>query len=216
MSAVVSTTPKDPPEVLARFNLALPLAKAIMRQLRRAFSLPRPEEELLSYAQEGLLLAARSYDPSLGTVFDAYAAPRIRGRMIDGLRKEGALPSRLYREIRAFQNAGYVEAELLEDTAGRPSGAAGEANSRWEAMIRNMASAIAVGLLPAVPILQDADEADDGTLQSASPDDLSPEDRVAEKEAFERLRGAIRRAARPAAQAHPTRLHGGLGDRGSR
>lgn len=53
-----------------------------------ATRLPRhvPRDELVSAAMAGLAQAARSFDPSRDTRFDAYASARIRGALLDELR----------------------------------------------------------------------------------------------------------------------------------
>jgi RNA polymerase sigma factor for flagellar operon FliA len=48
-------------------------------------------DELLQWGAIGMLEATKRFDGSLGIEFQAFAARRIRGAMIDGLRKEGAL-----------------------------------------------------------------------------------------------------------------------------
>jgi RNA polymerase sporulation-specific sigma factor len=48
-------------------------------------------DELLQWGAIGMLEATKRFDASLGIEFQAFAARRIRGAMIDGLRKEGAL-----------------------------------------------------------------------------------------------------------------------------
>jgi RNA polymerase sigma factor (sigma-70 family) len=48
-------------------------------------------DELLQWGAIGMLEAMNRYDGTLGVAFQAYAARRIRGAMIDGLRREGAL-----------------------------------------------------------------------------------------------------------------------------
>lgn len=48
-------------------------------------------DELLQWGAIGMLEAMSRYDTSHGVSFEAFAARRIRGAMIDGLRREGAL-----------------------------------------------------------------------------------------------------------------------------
>ncbi|HVF74099.1 MAG TPA: sigma-70 family RNA polymerase sigma factor [Acidimicrobiales bacterium] len=69
---------------LVRENLAL-VDYAVTQIAAR---LPRhvPRDELTSAAMAGLAQAARSFDPSRDTRFDAYASARIRGALLDELR----------------------------------------------------------------------------------------------------------------------------------
>jgi RNA polymerase sigma factor for flagellar operon FliA len=64
----------------------LPLVKSVVGSV--AWNLPRhvAREDLVSAGSEGLVDAARKFDPSKGVTFAAYAAIRIRGAMIDELR----------------------------------------------------------------------------------------------------------------------------------
>jgi RNA polymerase sigma factor for flagellar operon FliA len=48
-------------------------------------------DELLQWGAIGMLEAMNRFDPSLGISFQAFAARRIRGAMIDGLRRDGVL-----------------------------------------------------------------------------------------------------------------------------
>jgi RNA polymerase sigma factor (sigma-70 family) len=47
-------------------------------------------DELLQWGAIGMMEAMQRFDPSLGVNFQAFAARRIRGAMIDGLRREGS------------------------------------------------------------------------------------------------------------------------------
>lgn len=71
-------------EHLVRDNLAL-VDYAVTQIASR---LPRhvPRDELVSAAMAGLAQAARSYDETRDTRFDAYASARIRGALLDELR----------------------------------------------------------------------------------------------------------------------------------
>jgi RNA polymerase sigma factor (sigma-70 family) len=48
-------------------------------------------DELLQWGAIGMLEAMNRFDRTLGVSFEAFAARRIRGAMIDGLRRDGAL-----------------------------------------------------------------------------------------------------------------------------
>jgi RNA polymerase sigma factor (sigma-70 family) len=48
-------------------------------------------DELLQWGAVGMLEAMNRFDRTLGVSFQAFAARRIRGAMIDGLRREGSL-----------------------------------------------------------------------------------------------------------------------------
>lgn len=63
-------------------------------------------EELQSLGNEGLVEAARRYDPELGVPFGAFAHLRIRGAMLDGARRHqraGRQAARALRRLEASQ-----------------------------------------------------------------------------------------------------------------
>ena len=47
-------------------------------------------DELLQWGAVGMMEASQRFDPGHGVAFQAFAARRIRGAMIDGLRREGS------------------------------------------------------------------------------------------------------------------------------
>lgn len=73
------------PERLVEANLAFArqIAMALVRQLPRRID----AEELVSDAYLGLVEAAESFDRNRGSVFRSFAARRIRGAIIDGIRQ---------------------------------------------------------------------------------------------------------------------------------
>jgi RNA polymerase sigma factor FliA len=97
----------DSPDVLARFRQELPLVELNARQVAAQLG-PGPTtlDDLRSFGQEGLLAAARSFDASRGLPFRRWANLRIKGAMADGLRRWGALPRRIYRELKERKGDG--------------------------------------------------------------------------------------------------------------
>ena len=67
----------------------LPLVRSIAAQLIRCAPPPLTFDDLVAYGRVGLVTAASRFDSTRGTAFADYAAPRIRGAMWDGFRKEG-------------------------------------------------------------------------------------------------------------------------------
>ena len=91
----------DTPEMLARFQEALPLvemhAHSVARRVGRGCTL----DDLRGFGREGLLDAARSFNDSRGVPFDRWASMRIRSSMIDGVRRWGAMPLRARQRLQA-------------------------------------------------------------------------------------------------------------------
>ncbi|MCZ6803615.1 MAG: RNA polymerase sigma factor FliA [Proteobacteria bacterium] len=62
-------------------------------------------EDLIQAGMIGLLEAARNYDASQGASFETYAGIRIRGSMLDEIRKGDWAPRSLHRKIREISHA---------------------------------------------------------------------------------------------------------------
>lgn len=94
-------------------NKYLPLVKRISGRL--AMSLPShiDEEDLIGYGVFGLLDALQKYEPSKGVKFETYAALRIRGAIIDGLRSMDWVPHSARQKVKRVQQGfAHMENEL--------------------------------------------------------------------------------------------------------
>jgi RNA polymerase sigma factor for flagellar operon FliA len=166
------TVAADSPEVLARFHAETDLVELNARQLARRLSRAVTFEDLRSFGHEGLLLAARTFDPSKGVPFRRWANLRIKGAMIDGLRRWGSLPRRLYRELQAMEAGDRVLEAYDEEDAANPATTPEAADARLTAYLAGIATAIAVGTLTAAP-RENFD---------AEGNEITPEDRFAQAE----------------------------------
>lgn len=94
----------------------LPLIKKIAQHLLT--KLPRciQLDDLLQAGMVGLLEAVKHYNPEKGASFDTYAVIRIRGTMLDEVRKENWLPRSVHRNARRLEQATIqLEGELGRD-----------------------------------------------------------------------------------------------------
>jgi RNA polymerase sigma factor for flagellar operon FliA len=93
----------------------LPLVKTMIGRL--AMNLPAhvETEELYSAGMVGLLNAVRHYNPKVGVPFEAYARLRIRGAVVDELRRMDWAPRSLHAKARKVQAA----MDTLEQRHGR-------------------------------------------------------------------------------------------------
>lgn len=80
------SSPANTAEVLQRVREFLPRLSPLARRVQREVGGAIPHDELLSFGREGLLSAARTFEPSLGVPFGAWATRRVRFSMIDGAR----------------------------------------------------------------------------------------------------------------------------------
>jgi len=138
----------DSPEVLERFHGTLDLVDIIARQVRKTIGQGLEVDELVSFGREGLLDAARRFDPARGVPFRAYANFRVRGAIVDGVRSIARLPRRAHERLRALDAASRVSEGAAEDVLGSaPRGDAKDAERALDAHLAAMATAMAVGLV---------------------------------------------------------------------
>ena len=62
-------------------------------------------EDAMSYGVEGLIHAVDAYDPDRGTTFASFAIQRIRGSVLDAVRKQDPLPRSLRRNAKEIEHA---------------------------------------------------------------------------------------------------------------
>ena len=81
----------------------LPLVGAILGRL--AMTLPDhvDHDDLRSAGLVGLLQALRNYDPASGNSFETYARVRVRGAMLDELRRMDWVPRTIHEKARKIQ-----------------------------------------------------------------------------------------------------------------
>jgi RNA polymerase sigma factor for flagellar operon FliA len=99
-------------ELVERF---LPLVRHVAGRLPVAMPAGFDREDLHSAGVLGLLHAATTWDPTVGTSFKTFAYTAIRGAMLDELRRLDPLPRPRRDRLRAMRKAG----EELRRTLGR-------------------------------------------------------------------------------------------------
>jgi RNA polymerase sigma factor for flagellar operon FliA len=83
------------------------------RMTDEAGSSPLDREEAIAYGLEGLIQAVDSYDPERGTTFASFAIRRIRGSVLDAIRRLDVLPRSLRRSTREVERANLELAGML-------------------------------------------------------------------------------------------------------
>ncbi len=85
----------------------MPLVGFVVRRLsvdhNRTMGLDR--EDAMSYGVEGLIQAVDSFDSERGTSFASFAVRRIRGSVLDAIRRQDPLPRSLRRSTREVDQA---------------------------------------------------------------------------------------------------------------
>ena len=79
------------------------------KRIRAQFDLRTDIDDLIAYGMQGLLEARQRFNPEHGVRFEHFAYYRIRGAIVDGVRRMAYLPRRIHQQRRA--------AETLDRTA---------------------------------------------------------------------------------------------------
>jgi RNA polymerase sigma factor FliA len=95
----------DPDAENALVAKYLPLVSSAVARL--AMTLPEhvDRDDLHSVGLVGLLQSLRNFDPACGNSFETYARMRVRGAMLDELRRMDWMPRSIHEKARKLQNA---------------------------------------------------------------------------------------------------------------
>ena len=96
----------------------LPMVNSIARRTVRYLRPPLSLDDLVSAGTVGLLKAARDFDASRQAEFKTYAYIRIKGAILDELRRASLLPSSVNRQIR---DALRLTQEITQQTGTGPT-----------------------------------------------------------------------------------------------
>ncbi len=76
------------------------MVHGLAARLRRELSLHGDLDDLVAFGFGGLLEAHHRFDPARGVRFQTFAYHRVRGAMLDGVRKMSFLPRRAHERLR--------------------------------------------------------------------------------------------------------------------
>jgi len=93
----------------------LPLVKTVVNRVAMGLPAHVDTEDLYSAGLAGLLQAIRQYDPTAGTAFETYARVRIRGAVLDELRRMDWVPRSVHTKARKIQ----AVIQRIEQAKGR-------------------------------------------------------------------------------------------------
>lgn len=134
----------DAPDVLERFHAELELVEIIGGQVVGAVGTLIDFDDLLSAGREGLLDAAQRFDPERNVPFRAYANIRIRGAMLDAIRRGARLTRRIYEKVAALDASVLVSEGEAECVFSRAPKDESEAESVLIEQLAASAAAFAV------------------------------------------------------------------------
>ncbi len=93
------------------------LVHGLAHRLRRELSLQGDLDDLIAFGFGGLLEARHRFDPRRGVRFQTFAYYRVRGAMLDGVRKMSQLPRRAHERLQAAAEASPTAAPTALDKA---------------------------------------------------------------------------------------------------
>jgi RNA polymerase sigma factor for flagellar operon FliA len=97
------------------------LVERVVRRLQRELDLSCELGDLRAWGHQGLLEAKGRFDATRGVRFTTFAYYRVRGAVIDGVRKQGWLKRRAYAKLKAFEASDATGAQLADAEAQAPS-----------------------------------------------------------------------------------------------
>jgi RNA polymerase sigma factor for flagellar operon FliA len=101
-------------EILALLPMVRKIARRVVSYIRPPLSL----DDLVSAGTIGLLKAARDFDASHQAEFKTYAYIRIKGAVLDELRRASLLPSGVNKQVRQAQE---LSRKIVEETGSLPT-----------------------------------------------------------------------------------------------
>lgn len=160
-----------------------PLVKRIAYHLMARLPSSVQVDDLVQNGMMGLLDAISRFEAGMGAQFETYAAQRVRGAMLDGLRENDWLPRSLRRDFRRIE----VAISQLEQQNGRPPSenelavALGVSLAEYQAMLQD---ARGHQLISFEDMVEDGDE---DFLERHLTDDTNEPSKVLEEEGLRRL-----------------------------
>ena len=160
-----------------------PLVKRIAYHLMARLPSSVQVDDLVQNGMMGLLDAIGRFEAGMGAQFETYAAQRVRGAMLDGLRENDWLPRSLRRDFRRIEEA----IAQLEQQYGRAPGE------------KELADALGMSLTEYQKMLQDArghqlisfedmvEDGDEDFLERHLTDDSAEPSKILEEDAFRRM-----------------------------
>jgi RNA polymerase sigma factor for flagellar operon FliA len=97
------------------------LVQSIAAKLRRQLGKTMEPGDLVGYGTQGLIEAAKNFDPKQGTAFSTFAYYRIRGAIFDGMRTMGWYSRGDYARFRAEERANEYMAAAADREAALKS-----------------------------------------------------------------------------------------------
>lgn len=163
------------------------LVHHVARKMQKHLSTEASLDDLVSAGAVGLMSAAENFEPQRGLAFSTFALPRIRGAILDDLRKQDRVPRSVRRKARALHAARELVAQRTGHSAADKDvaaelGVSVETVWSWDA---DLAAAQIVRIDPV------AREDEDRMAPQFASDEESIDDRLEKQSSLAMLRGAL-------------------------
>jgi RNA polymerase sigma factor for flagellar operon FliA len=143
-------------------------------------------DELKSLAFVGLFDAIEKFEPNRDLKFDTYASFRIRGAIIDGLRKEDWLPRSVREKAKRIESTlEYLEQSLMRNATLEEVSA--KLSMPEEEVASIMHEVLYSNILSIDDMPKDSDDMNQSSYVLKDEKSLSPEDELLKSEAVEQL-----------------------------
>jgi RNA polymerase sigma factor for flagellar operon FliA len=156
-----------------------PFVANIAHRIRAQLDFRGELDDLMGWGFEGLLAAKSRYDASRGVQFNTFAYYRVRGAMLDGIRAQAFLPSRLHN----LRKAAEATDDLLEHEGEQKALATGTSGPPSAEKAAEALDSL-LGKLTASYVLASLGQGDEDQP-------VSPEDATVEAQAAARVRDAV-------------------------
>lgn len=141
----------------ALFHEHLEFADRVAGSIARRLPGHVDRDDLQQAARMGLWQQAETYDPEAGASFTTFAYPRVRGAVLDHVRKSVDVPPALRTAATRITNEGDAITAMLESALGEESA---------EALARTVANAVVT-----IGVVHLASQLGDGTERTTPPSD---------------------------------------------
>jgi len=172
----------DPPEVIALVAEGMPLVEPVVRQLQTQLAARVDAEDLVALGYQGVLVAARTFEKARHVPFDRWATLKIRGAILDGLRREGQMSRYFHARLRALAAANDAEEGLIDEDASSPPSTPEAADERLTSYLTAIATSMAMGSMMVH---------DDGLLEAIEDERGTLEDEAMREQLKSSVRAAI-------------------------
>lgn len=179
--------PKLKEEIIKRF---LPLVRYVAARMSVKFPPGLDFEDILSFGTLGLLDAVDRFEPGRGFVFQTFAVPRIRGAILDELRRFDWISRSGREKLQKFERTLEEIAKVKGSADDASVMAAMDMDEKSYKDLLDIASRSYVVSLDDVLALEDGDMQREETIEDEAPSAL---DLIEQKEEVEQVAAALKR-----------------------